>query len=335
MKKKVSILALAVVASLASCSSDGVDSNPNFPADGIIRVTTGVDAPTSRVGQDANNLTMFNLNVSNATAPTYSYYACMKKDPNNSSWGSFSSNNPEMPLVMKWQDDQTLISVIAFGVNNTNILSTSFLKADNYSVETDQNTANDAGFNKSDVLYLNQKDINPKDKTLFDTSGRLKLNLLHRLSLLEIKLNFTNEFEAMNPKLSGFADIKDFKVNNLNIGYSFNPSTDELKLREPAVCGDIIPHEKKDGFVNIAPMSATYECIVVPQDKLVDVLGVSFRINNNAFSWTFKQADVATLPSFEKGKKYTLSLNVGKEVVMGSFSASPWGVGGSNDYDVK
>ena len=320
MKKKFAIFAFAVVASLASCSSDGVESNPNFPADGVIRVAADVDDPISRAGQDLSNLILFNLSISYPGDETYSRYACMKTtgtpgDPDRL-WDSFSAENGGItPLVLKWKDKMTSMFVTALGVNNKSKSLDYFTHLSTDSVEINQNTTEMV--KASDIIYMPKTAINPTDQSFFDSNKRLKLKLKHRLSKLTIVLTLGTEF---NTSVSKIDDIASFQVNGLKTKFQWNPSADIEKLTlDNNSLNPIIPY----GQLTISPGSnsvATYECIVVPQDASIDAFNVSFAIKGTVYQLTLK-----ALQQLLPGKAYQMALTVTKlEVTRGKLSISNW-----------
>ena len=314
MKKKFSIFAFAVVASLASCSNDdSVESNSNFPADGVIRVTAGVDDPTSRAGQDEQNLEKFNFYVSCPTDGNYSYSAYMKKE--TGVWNSYSAGNGVTPLVMKWKDDQTSITVTALGIYKKTVPALDFLRKAEYSVLKEQ--LNEDSVMISDILYMNKKTINPQKG--LTRQGAIPVELSHLLSKINITLNLAPEFNGI---VSKAGDIKNVSVNGLKTIFLWNAGKDDtfsFELDDNRVNPTYIIARNVD-FTQSPNFKATYECIAVPQAVAGGVFYISFVIDRQVYTVDFK----APLVTFLRGEQYSITVDVKKPLAtIREFTHSP------------
>lgn len=323
IRQKYSIIfVFAMTYLLASCSSDFVAPNPNFPADGVIRVAAGVDELISRSGQDGANLTLFNLSIGYPDYPAYSHYACMKKEQEK--WNSYSAENDgTTPLVMNWKDDKTPIYVTALCVNNKNRKSEAFISESIDSVEIEQNTLELV--KASDILYMPKTEITPNDATYFTSECALNLKLRHFLSKLKIKLTLGADFFTGDLPVISASEIKSVQVYGTKTKFKWTPSVSSSFSLVDGSDHVIKPCYEDNSF---NPMEnkkmAIYECIVVPQFVTKEVFSVQFGVKGTPYE--------LKLPNdllFEGDTVYTISVTVNKvkPSEIGKISVSKWASG--------
>ncbi len=320
-KNLLMMAAVAGAMTLGSCSNnDEFNENSNFPADGVIRVTTNIDAPMTRAGMTTGNIDRFNIKINNAANNNYSYYGFYYKS--NNVWSSYTDGNIGTPLQMLWQNSTQPVTVTALSMIGTYFTETSFTTNSQYWVSSDQSS--EFSFQFSDILYMKPTVVNPATDLV---NGKLPITFKHLMSKVNIcvtlgtELNITPGTDT-NP-------ISELKVNgtkksfywNASINSPFDPSLFQAAPITP-LTGTYIA-----GNGTTASAVANYEVILVPQTVMAGEFSVTFTINNKGYVWT--STDAVTL---ESGKLYTLALTAGKDVVtLGSLSANPWteGIGGN------
>lgn len=339
MKTK-SILMMAALTgamTLTGCASDNdnvATESPNFPADGVIRVVTKVESPTTRAGVTTDNLSMFYMNVAGAT-DTYSYYAMMGKFNANmettTDWHSYipDSSTPFQPLLMLWKDKTTPIEITAVAEIGALITQENFKMGTDFSVDADQTESHSV--EQSDLLYMPETSIDPtKDIT---KDGKITVKLGHRLSKLSLTVVLGTEFNQTENGGTATNPITAVAVKGTNIHANFIPATNVLTLRSTPLT-DVTPFaltdQYKPGSGTTTNAEARYECILVPQITAANTFAVSITVGGKEYKWT--SAGAVTL---EPGQMHNLKLLAGKDIVtLGNFSVSPWGDGNGEGQDV-
>ncbi|MEG1427153.1 MAG: hypothetical protein RSC76_05645, partial [Oscillospiraceae bacterium] len=151
-KNFLTMAALAGAMTLAGCTNtDEVTiENPNFPADGVIRVTTNIDDPMTRAGMTTDNIADFDINIKNANNSNYSYYGDFSKQYNG--WQSSQ--------LMLWQNSTQPVTVTALSQFGSGSAKEQFeSSATQYDVSANQ--SNEIGLNQSDILYMKSTIIDP------------------------------------------------------------------------------------------------------------------------------------------------------------------------------
>lgn len=326
MKKGKRLILAFAVGVFSSCSTSDDSSNGNFPADGVIRVTTAVaDVPAVRGGKDANNLSAFNLNVETPGNSTYSYYAYMKKS--GSVWDSYSSDTPTNSLVMLWKDSKTAINVTALGTSE-NTLKGTFNAVSGYGVATDQSSAEAMAAN--DILYLPTTSFDPSVPGTLSAEGKLNLTLKHFLSKFKIEMTFAPELNT--PVALKKEDIKELTINGTKLKFSWKALDNSGFTLTSDAAANVKPlyADFKAASGNVKATS-TYECVLVPQTVKKGDLIVSFKIGD--FDYTRPSEDDMTLQS---GYEHTLKLEVTPDGVnITGFSASEWTDGEGGNIESK
>lgn len=328
MKTTYFLTAVAAVISLASCSSndDEVTAYGDFPADGVIRVTAGVNQPISRAGMTTDMLAGngFFLNINNTEDADYNYYAMMKKEAADGTattdWRSYepSASNPYTPLTMLWKNKRTPIKATAVALSDKHFTVTDFKEG--ITAKVAQHQTSGEIITTSDLLYMPERPIDPvKDLT---GDGKIALTLSHRYSKLNLNIKLGVEFNATGTLTNPISEVA---VNGTIINATFKAATNELALSGDATAvtplhTDYTPGSAADA-IHQTKANAQYECILLPQEVAADVFNVSFIINDKNYKWTFSNA-VVTLA---EGKAYNLDITVGKEMVQtGTMTVVEW-----------
>ena len=326
--KNLAMLAVAALAT-AACSNDEnlVTPTDHFPADGIIRVAADVTDPQTRAGMETNNLTMFQLRVQNPVNDTYSYNAQMKKDGDQ--WVSYKNDGSEK-MMMLWQNKTQKVNVAAVCIPGVTLTDDNWKATGatpvNIMVEADQST--DDKLNKSDLLAMKNHEFNPA--TELTTGGKMKVELKHRLAKLNLTVKLGTDFN-MNGIGTTNNPITEVNVNGTNTKAAWTLITDEfsglseMKSVKPLQTSYTAGNADKQNAV------AKYECILLPQTINANGFAVKIVIGGKLYTW--KSGDKVTLTS---NTQYNLTLTVGKDiVVIGSFTATPWIDGDTQNIETK
>ena len=330
--KTIKNLAMLAVAALtaASCSHDEnlVAPADHFPADGIIRVATDVTRPQTRAGMETANLQAFRLRVENTANANYCYNALMKLE--SGEWVSYDNAGTDK-LKMLWQNKTQKVNVAAVCIPSDITLTDEHWKTDgatpvNIKVEADQST--DDKLNKSDLLFMENHEVDPAND--LNAQGKMKVELKHRLAKLNLTVQLGTQFNltatgtAANP-------ITAVTVEGTNTEADWKLIADELNGQHNVqpVKPFAGPYTAGQGQTKSAV--AKYECILVPQTIAANGFQVKITMAGKTYTW--KSPAEVTLAS---DTQHNLDLTVGKDVVIvGSFSATPWTEGGTENIETE
>ena len=326
--KNLAMLAVAALAT-AACSNDEnlVTPTDHFPADGIIRVAADVTDPQTRAGMETNNLTMFQLRVQNPVNDTYSYNAQMKKDGDQ--WVSYKNDGSEK-MMMLWQNKTQKVNVAAVCIPGVTLTDDNWKATGatpvNIMVEADQST--DDKLNKSDLLAMKNHEFNPA--TELTTGGKMKVELKHRLAKLNLTVKLGTDFN-LNGIGTTNNPITEVNVNGTNTKAAWTLITDEFSGLSEKKSVKPLQTSYTAGNADKQNAVAKYECILLPQTINANGFAVKIVIGGKLYTW--KSGDKVTLTS---NTQYNLTLTVGKDiVVIGSFAATPWIDGNTQNIETK
>ena len=326
--KNLAMLAVAALAT-AACNNDEnlVTPTDHFPADGIIRVAADVTDPQTRAGMETNNLTMFQLRVQNPVNDTYSYNAQMKKDGDQ--WVSYKNDGSEK-MMMLWQNKTQKVNVAAVCIPGVTLTDDNWKATGatpvNIMVEADQSKADK--LNKSDILAMQNHEFNPA--TELTTGGKMKVELKHRLAKLNLTVKLGTDFN-MNGIGTTNNPITEVNVNGTNTKAAWTLITDEFSGLSEKKSVKPLQTSYTAGNADKQNAVAKYECILLPQTINANGLAVKIVIGGKLYTW--KSGDKVTLTS---NTQYNLTLTVGKDiVVIGSFTATPWIDGDTQNIETK
>ena len=326
--KNLAMLAVAALAT-AACSNDEnlVTPTDHFPADGIIRVAADVTDPQTRAGMETNNLKMFQLRVQNPVNDTYSYNAQMKKDGDQ--WVSYKNDGSEK-MMMLWQNKTQKVNVTAVCIPDVTLTDDNWKATGatpvNIKVEADQST--DDKLNKSDLLAMKNHEFNPA--TELTTGGKMKVELKHRLAKLNLTVKLGTDFN-MNGIGTTNNPITEVNVNGTNTKAAWTLITDEFSGLSEKKSVKPLQTSYPAGNADKQNAVAKYECILLPQT--INANGFAVKIVTGGKLYTWKSGDKVTLTS---NTQYNLTLTVGKDiVVIGSFTATPWIDGDTQNIETK
>lgn len=326
--KNLAMLAVAALAT-AACSNDEnlVTPTDHFPADGIIRVAADVTDPQTRAGMETNNLKMFQLRVQNPVNDTYSYNAQMKKDGDQ--WVSHKNDGSEK-MMMLWQNKTQKVNVAAVCIPGVTLTDDNWKATGatpvNIKVEADQST--DDKLNKSDLLAMQNHEFNPA--TELTTGGKMKVELKHRLAKLNLTVKLGTDFN-LNGIGTTNNPITEVNVNGTNTKAAWTLITDEFSGLSEKKSVKPLQTSYTAGNADKQNAVAKYECILLPQTINANGFAVKIVIGGKLYTW--KSGDKVTLTS---NTQYNLTLTVGKDiVVIGSFTATPWIDGDTQNIETK
>ena len=326
--KNLAMLAVAALAT-AACNNDEnlVTPTDHFPADGIIRVAADVTDPQTRAGMETNNLKMFQLRVQNPVNDTYSYNAQMKKDGDQ--WVSYKNDGSEK-MMMLWQNKTQKVNVAAVCIPGVTLTDDNWKATGatpvNIMVETDQSKADK--LNKSDILAMKNHEFNPA--TELTTGGKMKVELKHRLAKLNLTVKLGTDFN-MNGIGTTNNPITEVNVNGTNTKAAWTLITDEFSGLSEKKSVKPLQTSYTAGNADKQNAVAKYECILLPQTINANGFAVKIVIGGKLYTW--KSGDKVTLTS---NTQYNLTLTVGKDiVVIGSFAATPWIDGDTQNIETK
>lgn len=326
--KNLAMLAVAALAT-AACSNDEnlVTPTDHFPADGIIRVAADVTDPQTRAGMETNNLTMFQLRVQNPVNDTYSYNAQMKKDGDQ--WVSYKNDGSEK-MMMLWQNKTQKVNVAAVCIPGVTLTDDNWKATGatpvNIMVEADQSKADK--LNKSDLLAMKNHEFNPA--TELTTGGKMKVELKHRLAKLNLTVKLGTDFN-LNGIGTTNNPITEVNVNGTNTKAAWTLITDEFSGLSEKKSVKPLQTSYTAGNADKQNAVAKYECILLPQTINANGFAVKIVIGGKLYTW--KSGDKVTLTS---NTQYNLTLTVGKDiVVIGSFAATPWIDGDTQNIETK
>ena len=282
-KNLLMMAAVATVALTACSSNDEFNDNSNFPADGVIRVTTNIDAPMTRAGMTSNNIDRFNIKINNAANSNYSYYGFYFKQ--NNVWSSYTDGNIGTPLQMLWQNSTQPVTVTALSQQGTHTTEAQFITDLTYDVSLTQSSESSLLF--SDILYMPPTIVNPA-KDLVD--GKLPITFKHIMSKVNLSITLGTELNtapgtATNP-------ISELKVNGTITQFKWNASINNAFDLTGSLVKSIPPFAASytPGSGTTAKAVANYEVILVPQTVAANKFSVTFTINNKEYTWTSTDA---------------------------------------------
>ena len=314
--KAIKTLAMAALAMavFASCSSEDDLAQSNYPMDNVVRVTTSVKDINTRAFHSTNTLDEFAFCIVNPQSTKFSYDN-VKVTKEASTWTPASQ--------MLWQNASQPVDIIAYAPYSKISRYEKMSNATNYPVYV--KVQQEADTYESDFLVYKKKGFVPGTDL---TNGAVDITFTHALSLLNINIEFGNEFSKTTPLTSN-------PIKNINIGGSVDRgyadfTKDVISVTadaasEPVLITPVI------GIFNAAAnndahATVNYSAILIPQ-TIAQGFRVEFEMDGKIYVWTASES-----VTLESGKKHQLNLIVGKDVVKsGYISASPWteGTGGT------
>ena len=307
--KAIKILAMAALATavFASCSSEDELAQNNYPMDNVVRVTTSVKDINTRAFHSTNTLGEFAFCIVNPQSTKFSYDN-VKVTKEASTWTPASQ--------MLWQNASQPVDIIAYAPYSKISRYEKMSNATNYPVYV--KVQQEADTYESDFLVYKKKGFVPGTNL---TNGAVDITFTHALSLLNINIEFGNEFSKTTPLTSN--PIKNINIGgSVNLGYA-DFTADAINVTVDATSAPVLIVPVLGDFNaaanNEAHATVSYSAILIPQ-TIAEGFRVEFEIDGKNYVWTASES-----VTLESGKKHQLNLIVGKDVVKsGYISASPW-----------
>jgi len=325
MKTQKWFAAAALLACLAACSSEEEipATRDNYPDDGVVRFSVGVNESATRASQpaDGSSVTEFGISILNSNASngsTYSYDNIEVTGSNSAGWTPSSQ--------MLWQNATQKVNIVAYAPYTAGSYNTTSTDLP-VKVETTQSKESYT----SDFLVCKKSGFIPSSGLTDDK--KVELAFMHALSQLTLTVEIGTEFNATAPVTAN--PISEMTVDGTYIEGTcdFTKNTDYVTAKTSAATGEdtpapaaVTPFESAD-FVaatktnNVTTNAvATYQCLLIPQIVAAKTFSVSFVIDGKTYTWTSE--DEVTLA---ENTAYTLALTVGKDMVIaGGISATAW-----------
>lgn len=309
-----------MAAMLTGCSNDSDLTHSNFPDDNIIRVTAGVNGAVTRAETETMGTEWtgdFSLTVVNKNEGTNKYTYINKIFQKTVTGTEWSCSD-----ILLWQNAETPVAVAALApVTNDRIFS-GILNNQNqfqtmeYSIFENQNPQNP----ENDLLYYYKSDLVPGTEL---KDGKLNIQFNHAFSMIDIIVTlgteYSNKANPINEVIVGgskkWATIDVANSEGKGVAYASegtNPETDIITT----------PGTFTKATTNEENSKAAYSCILIPQKIEANKFKVTLMTSSKTYIWTSPE-DI----TLETGRRYTLKLKMGKDVVTaqnGNISAGSW-----------
>lgn len=295
------ILAALALLSLAGCTHDEEPTANGLPMTGTpLRTTAEITAPVTREAMTTQDLTHYYFRVTDqdgAATTEYDYFTSMKLAD-----GQWTGDK-----AMTWGTAYPKVSALEQKGVEWN--QTEYTTGKTVYVQTDQSDR-ETGLLKSDLLYMAPTNVTADG---LNDDYSIPVNLAHRFAKLKVVVNVTGA--TANP-------ITALTIGGTQTTATFTPETDVLTLSGNVA--DIIPYRESTEASTSGPgYTATYECILLPQQLAANTLKVTATAGEDTKSYT--HAEALTLNS---NYQYTLTLNMAYNGTMspsGDVNVGNWG----------
>lgn len=319
-------LVISGALALGGCSNDS-DNQPqpqsSFPADGLVRITAGIDDLITRAGVTTDYITSQAIGFFFTTPDNTTYtYSNVKMEVLDGSWKATAVSDGTRPgPVMYWKDKETPVTVTAYSPWKANTTLQEGVKYEGVA-----NQINDDAIVNADLVLYKSTEVNPA--TSLTADGEIPLTLTHVLSKVVLGLTIGEDVKEATTQLR----ITDVLIKGLRKDgtVKFDGSTN--------VTGDpdfvITPHEgdrtNGDLFKDPKPES-TYEAIFFPQTVNTNQLSVEVTLSDGK-TYVYTLGEQYT---FDSNTLYTLPILVGSTTKKVSFlqsniTAKGWDTSGTD-----
>lgn len=301
----------ALTAALSACSSDEA-VNTGASQDKVVRVTANVGDMTTRAAYDTQSLDNMGFDIKNTKNTLYSF-ANVKFTKNGNTW------TPASTLL--WEDNTQAVDIVAYAPYKDGMWGNlSNEKRFSVEVQTEQTKAD----NTSDFLVFKHANFVPQTDLV---NGAVPVTFSHALSCLTVQVKFGTEYDAVNK-------LEANPIDSLSIGGTVVRGLCNFTLATPTVSADeyaepqfVKAYESEDfkpasgeATQETNNATATYECILVPQQVAANAFSVSLTINGETYVWVSPSA-----VTLNPNSSYTLTLTIGKDaIVMNGLSVKAW-----------
>lgn len=275
--KRLLILSLTCLV-LASCSKEQA-TREGIP----MRVDPSLDGTKASITTET--LQEFWLNVVCPADDKYSYLAEFHKE--NDKW--------DVASRLFWKDENASVDYCAASFGGHAFTKEEFAGSVDLAVPADQSSQEK--LNSADLLTLKKTTVSYKDTK----EGILPVKFSHGLAKLSISVTLTNVYYEAGWGRT-LSPISSIKMNGANLGFSFQPATGTVTLKENTQA-DVIPMlssykastaQNKNGI-------AVYEVLLPAQTIKQGDLKIEFQIGSGDYYWK-SLGDI----QLEAGKNQTL-----------------------------
>lgn len=327
MKTDKFILAALVISgvlALGGCSNDNEPQpQSSFPADGQVRITTGIDDLTTRAGTTTNNLANQAIGFFFVTEGSDEYtYSNVKMEFKDGSWvATAASDGTASAPVMYWKDKETTVTVTAYAPWKANMTLQDKLK---YEGIADQSTPE--AVERADLLLYKSTKVNPA--TDLTTDGEISLTLTHMLTKMVLALTMGEDVKEAVPG----ATITDVRIKGLVKDGTISWDGG-MYIRNLNTFSTIVPYKASEP--DPLTGTTTYEAILYSQSVDASQFSVEVTLSDRK---TYDKTYVYTLDeqyNFFANTPYTLPIKVGKSSPKVSFlktniTADAWDTDGTD-----
>lgn len=326
MKTDKFILAALVISgalALGGCSNDNEPQpQSSFPADGLVRITAGIDDLITRAGTTTNNLANQAIGFFFVTEGSDEYtYSNVKMEFKDGSWVATAASDGSTPAPkMLWKDKETTVTVTAYAPWKANMTLQDKLK---YEGIADQSTPE--AVERADLLLYKSTKVNPATDL---TDGNIPLPLTHALSKMVLELTIGEDVKEATTNLR----ITDVRIKGLvkDGTISWDGTT---YMRNLNSISTIVPYKASEPDPSTG--TTTYEAILYSQSVDASQFSVEVTLSDRK---TYDKTYVYTLDeqyNFFANTPYTLPIQVGKSSPKVSFlktniTADAWDTDGTD-----
>ncbi|MGL5771174.1 MAG: fimbrillin family protein [Bacteroidales bacterium] len=281
---------------LAGCTqTEEVAEQGNYPTDGLIRISTQVDAHLTKAEPQPYGGGDLALSVD--------YGAGDRFTVTNRKW----TNHGDVWIPasqMLWKDATTAAKVYAYAPFREGVTAVTSVP---FAVQTDQS----AGLTASDLVVFKNESFVPGSS--LSKKNELVVNFTHALSKLVVSLSYGNQWGNTHPEIAAV------KINGMQTALTY-----DLIAQSQSLATENTSTASITTFKNTAiAISPTWEGIVVPQTVAEGTKLVTIELTNgDVYAYTLGTGGL----TFEANKQYTINLRVGKDQVdLSGVTVGDWG----------
>lgn len=309
-RKQIVWVATGLLATVACQNEDNLPAGNQYPADGLVRITTEVLPPATRAGGQYTAYTGTTLGLSldyGQGAPATATDIRWNRDATIGTWSQDAMTAP-----MQWRDATTPVSVYAYAPYEGGTLEAGGVLKFKVS-----NVQNYDGYLTSDLVTWTDAAFTPGTNL---SQQALPIRFEHRMARIDIEYILGGDYSVLNSEVGS---------TNAQLLEASPEVTYDMKDGSLSAGGD------KVGIVGAknGPLGTTF--IIPPQTFPKDSKRMEIEITHkNSALVSLSYTPLADLV-FESGIRYTLHLRVGKEkVTLAEITASPWDDNGGAGYEI-
>lgn len=321
MKTDKFILAALVISgalALGGCSNDNEPQpQSSFPADGQVRITTGIDDLITRAGVSTDNIIEQAIGFFFVTEGSDEYtYSNVKMEFKDGSWvATAASDGSTSAPEMYWKDKETPVTVTAYAPWKANVTLDKNLK---YEEVADQRAQQ--AIEKADLVMYKSKTVNPA--TGLTADGEIPLTLTHALSKVELTITIGEDVKETEPGVSIEKVLIKGVPSGCSIGWVTGRVASELDFA-------ITPYQASDPDPGTG--TTKYEAIFFPHKTYHNTFSVEVTLSNDK-TYVYTLGEEYT---FNENTLYKLPIQVGSTTQAVSFlkdniTADAWDTSGTD-----